>query len=178
MENIKFFSLPNIADWQLNPNKESIDLPELQRGFVWKPAQIEKLWDSLLRGFPIGSFLMSKDSNEKLFILDGQQRATSIALGYYNPWQKKYENKKLWSIKNNLPVLWIDLLPKDKTTAQKFLIKIVTRSHPWGYQTVDNESRLSLSDRREAMKHFRINPANKDKGYSFFEFRKDALYIE
>ncbi|MBQ9479309.1 MAG: DUF262 domain-containing protein, partial [Selenomonadaceae bacterium] len=32
-------------------------LPSLQREFVWKPEQIERLFDSLMRQFPIGSFL-------------------------------------------------------------------------------------------------------------------------
>ena len=45
--------------------KEAIDnihnnrylLPAIQREFVWRPHQIERLFDSLLRGYPIGSFL-------------------------------------------------------------------------------------------------------------------------
>src|SRR4051812_15706454 len=32
-------------------------LPGIQREFVWKPEQIIRLFDSLLRGYPIGSFL-------------------------------------------------------------------------------------------------------------------------
>lgn len=32
-------------------------LPAIQRELVWKPRQIEMLFDSLLRGYPIGSFL-------------------------------------------------------------------------------------------------------------------------
>ncbi|MFZ2421433.1 MAG: DUF262 domain-containing protein [Anaerolineae bacterium] len=32
-------------------------LPAIQREFVWKPEQIIKLFDSLLTGYPIGSFL-------------------------------------------------------------------------------------------------------------------------
>lgn len=32
-------------------------LPAIQREFVWKADQIEKLLDSLMRGYPIGSFL-------------------------------------------------------------------------------------------------------------------------
>lgn len=32
-------------------------LPSIQREFVWEPLQIEMLFDSLLRGYPIGSFL-------------------------------------------------------------------------------------------------------------------------
>jgi hypothetical protein len=33
-------------------------LPAIQREFVWKPDQIIRLFDSLLKGFPIGSFLL------------------------------------------------------------------------------------------------------------------------
>lgn len=32
-------------------------LPAIQREFVWKPEQIEKLFDSLMNDYPIGSFL-------------------------------------------------------------------------------------------------------------------------
>lgn len=35
-------------------------LPALQREFVWKPQQITRLFDSLMRGYPIGSFLFWK----------------------------------------------------------------------------------------------------------------------
>jgi len=35
-------------------------LPSIQREFVWKPEQIIGLFDSLMRGFPIGSFLFWK----------------------------------------------------------------------------------------------------------------------
>jgi len=170
MENIKFDNLQDIANWQLNPNKESVDLPELQRGFVWKPNQIESLWDSLLRGFPIGSFLLSKDDEGKLFILDGQQRATSIALGYYNPWQINESNPLFWSLKK-VPVLWLDLAPKEKPSTQKYTLRLVTQSHPWGYKAVDNSSILTLSDRRKALEIFRENKENKNIGYTQFSLK-------
>ena len=32
-------------------------LPSIQREFVWDTAQIEMLFDSVLRGYPISSFL-------------------------------------------------------------------------------------------------------------------------
>lgn len=32
-------------------------LPAIQREYVWKPSQVVQLFDSLLRGYPIGSFL-------------------------------------------------------------------------------------------------------------------------
>lgn len=34
-----------------------IYLPAIQRKFVWNPDQIEKLFDSIMRGYPIGTFL-------------------------------------------------------------------------------------------------------------------------
>ncbi len=40
-------------------------LPAIQREFVWKPDQIIGLFDSLLRGFPIGSFLFWKVQPER-----------------------------------------------------------------------------------------------------------------
>lgn len=38
-------------------NSNKIYLPAIQRKFVWKPEQIEKLFDSIMRGYPIGTFL-------------------------------------------------------------------------------------------------------------------------
>lgn len=35
-------------------------LPAIQREFIWSPEQITRLFDSLLRGYPIGSFLFWK----------------------------------------------------------------------------------------------------------------------
>ncbi|MGC8552539.1 MAG: DUF262 domain-containing protein [Phycisphaerae bacterium] len=80
-------SLAEIAEWQLDPRKAmlKVGLPKLQRGFVWKPSKVINLWDSILRGFPIGSLLLSKigdiDSSQvksdQYWLLDGQQRATS-----------------------------------------------------------------------------------------------------
>ena len=78
-----------------------IAVPEFQRGFVWKTAQVKKLFDSLINQYPVGSFILwetSKNidartlSGEKLpkrkfLILDGQQRLASI---YYLCCQQKF----------------------------------------------------------------------------------------
>ncbi|MEU1686867.1 DUF262 domain-containing protein [Micromonospora sp. NPDC005707] len=73
-----------------------IMLPEIQREYVWKPTQVAKLMDSIYRGYPFGSLLfwqtdevpetrdMSvggpevKPLRPPLFLLDGQQRLTSL----------------------------------------------------------------------------------------------------
>ena len=102
-------SLFEIAGWQLGAlgadqdNKQlKVKLPKLQRGFVWEPARIIDLWDSLLRGFPIGSLLLSeigdqgdaRDGNDQYWLLDGQQRATTIAIGFYNPWESHMRGQR------------------------------------------------------------------------------------
>jgi hypothetical protein len=75
-----------------------IKLPMFQRDFVWDKEQSSKLIDSILKGFPIGTFIFWKTKeelrsyneigNHKLpatpkgdyvqYILDGQQRITSL----------------------------------------------------------------------------------------------------
>jgi len=40
-------------------------LPAIQREFVWKTDQIRALFDSLMRGYPIGAFLFWKVGTER-----------------------------------------------------------------------------------------------------------------
>lgn len=88
-----------------NIKKGNFVIPNFQRDFVWKPQSICYLLDSLIRGFPIGSFLLlpygelkltytplnimnaqiQKESKDEIkYILDGQQRITSIARAFLN----------------------------------------------------------------------------------------------
>lgn len=75
-----------------------IKLPMFQREFVWDKEQSAKLIDSILKGFPIGTFIFWKtrdvlrsykeignhklpetpEGDAALYILDGQQRITSL----------------------------------------------------------------------------------------------------
>lgn len=173
------FSLKEIAGWQLNKCNCKVELPTLQRGFVWKPKQIEDLWDSLLRGFPIGSFLLSKTKDNNYHLMDGQQRATAIFLGFFNPYLDS-SNVSVWSIKGELPVVWIDIKPDDKPDKNLYSIRLVTSSHPWGYQQRNNDKILTVKDRHSALELFKMAAENKNKGYTTFEktttFPYDAAY--
>lgn len=40
--------------------KNELILPAIQREYVWKPSQVIKIFDSVLRGYPVGSFLSWK----------------------------------------------------------------------------------------------------------------------
>jgi hypothetical protein len=79
--------IKNITDATLG----NLDIPEFQREFVWSPEKAKQLVDSLWRGYPIGTILLweSKYSSpkvaqgtqtKKLWIVDGQQRITTLAL--------------------------------------------------------------------------------------------------
>lgn len=152
---MKSYTLKEIAQWQKEVSNlnTKISLPSLQRGFVWKPNQIEALWDSIFRGYPIGAILISEDEDENRFLLDGQQRCTSIALGHFNPYYNN--NGEFLSLKDYKPSIWIDLAPKTKTEGQKFVFRCLTKSHPWGYQLKDNSVTLSMSNRRNALTFFK-----------------------
>lgn len=152
---MKSYALKEIAQWQKEVSNQDtkISLPSLQRGFVWKPNQIEALWDSIFRGYPIGAILMSIDEHENRFLLDGQQRCTSIALGHINPFSDN--EKSFLSLKDYKPSIWIDLAPEKNTEGQKFVFRCLTKSHPWGYQLRDNSATLSMSNRRNAITFFK-----------------------
>jgi hypothetical protein len=55
---IRNLSIIDIGAWQLKKLPTRADRPALQRGAVWEHSQVEALWDSLVRGLPIGSFLL------------------------------------------------------------------------------------------------------------------------
>jgi uncharacterized protein with ParB-like and HNH nuclease domain len=89
MLNQPIFTLQEIANWA---ETKQVSLPTVQRGFVWRPNQIENLWDSLLRGYPVGAFVLANNGDLGCEILDGQQRATAICLGF-----SKSINTLIWS---------------------------------------------------------------------------------
>ena len=152
MEN---YTLKDISKWQkeISGVDNKIFLPSLQRGFVWKPYQIEALWDSIFRGYPIGSILMSIDENQNRNLLDGQQRCTSIALGHFHPFIENSEH--FLSLKSYKPSIWIDLAPKQPLNGQKFIFRCLTQSHPWGYQLRESNTTLSMSERGKALDYFK-----------------------
>lgn len=65
-----------------------IAIPEIQRPFVWKRAQVRDLMDSLYKGYPTGYIILWKNPDVKLkdgrmsagkkIVIDGQQRITAM----------------------------------------------------------------------------------------------------
>ena len=71
-----------------NINNQKYLLPAIQREFVWKEEQIERIFDSIMRGYPIGSFLFWKVSKESI----RQYQFYSFIKDYH---QKKSHNQKI-----------------------------------------------------------------------------------
>jgi uncharacterized protein with ParB-like and HNH nuclease domain len=57
MTNKKEYKNNSIAEILESINSRKIFLPALQRKYVWKTEQIESFFDSLMQGYPIGTFL-------------------------------------------------------------------------------------------------------------------------
>lgn len=69
----------------------SIIIPSFQRKFVWKLSQSSKLIESFLLGLPVPPVFLYVQGDEKLLVVDGQQRLRSIAYffaGYHGEEKK------------------------------------------------------------------------------------------
>ena len=144
------FTLKEISEW-VKPGS-LVDIPALQRGLVWKPRQVELLWDSLLRGFPIGSFMLSDvvdgQSNAKYYLMDGQQRFNAISLGFN-------------SEKDANAMLWIDVNPPEvKGSTRTYWVKATTDAHPWGFHNNDECGLLNTAEKRESLTKFGFENKN------------------
>ena len=164
---VRLLSLAQIAAWQVkNESVRGGDiiaaLPALQRGYVWKARQVEDLWDSIVSGFPIGAFLITPFNevngaqgamhqgdgvpDPTHHLLDGQQRATGIALGFLNP--RGIDE----SIRG---ALWLDVGEQPPGRAVQHVFRVLTRAHPWGYRRTDPAQTLSISQIRQAIRAYK-----------------------
>lgn len=60
-----------------------VQVPGFQRGFVWSKAQMDRFIESLLLGYPVpGIFLVKQSDDNRMLILDGQQRLITLQRFY------------------------------------------------------------------------------------------------
>ena len=105
--------------------KGQIKIPKFQRDFVWSIEKTAKLLDSILKGYPIGTFILW-ETNERLndikdignlklppvpddvkvqYVLDGQQRITSLYAAFLGANIQKEGEKKI----TNYSLIYVDL---------------------------------------------------------------------
>jgi hypothetical protein len=83
--------------------KGLVRVPSFQRGLRWSSEDVLALFDSVYRGYPIGSFLLQKgaapgaqirigpltidgpETHDALWVVDGQQRLTALTAGLSRP---------------------------------------------------------------------------------------------
>ncbi len=132
-----------INNWNLNKifnelENGNMKIPRFQRGYVWERSKIVRLLNSIYKQYPIGSFFIwvasteykhfcreitelglpeNPESNTYSFILDGQQRITSLFVALknkilnntdysticFNLEKKEFQIPRLKNEKHNIP---------------------------------------------------------------------------
>ncbi|MCY3628151.1 MAG: DUF262 domain-containing protein [Gammaproteobacteria bacterium] len=127
----------------------TLTIPRFQRKFIWKPSQTTLLIDSMSRSYPIGSLLLLSKNSElpfnarsiqaeihssenngqmnnvddnEYYILDDQQRLTSIARVFLNADLKRcyyFDLKKMLELHEKGKDSWISCLKRGKSTPDR-----------------------------------------------------------
>ena len=76
--------------------KREIKIPKLQRRFIWTQAQSSKLIESFLMGLPVPPVFFYQDrTDNKLLVIDGQQRLRTIVFFFSGLFGEPKEGKKV-----------------------------------------------------------------------------------
>jgi len=114
--------------------KGIIKIPKFQRDFVWTIDKTAKLLDSILKGYPIGTFILwqtderindiknignldipdTPDGVKVQYVLDGQQRNTSLFAAYKGAKIQKVGEKKVTDYGNIVVNLDVDINDNDE----------------------------------------------------------------
>jgi hypothetical protein len=120
--------LQRIADGEVR-------VPAFQRDFVWEPDRVQFLMDSIYKGYPIGTVLFWRTKEQLLhdrdlgpftlpdpkaqypidYVLDGQQRLTSIFSTFQTELKKNPDSKVRWID------IYFDLKAKPNAQDSQFL---------------------------------------------------------
>ncbi len=114
--------------------KGIIKIPKFQRDFVWTIDKTAKLLDSILKGYPIGTFILwqtderindiknvgnldipdTPDGVKVQYVLDGQQRITSLYAAYLGAKIQKVGEKKITDYGTIVVNLDVDINDNDE----------------------------------------------------------------
>ena len=93
-----------------------VRVPRFQRGLKWAADDVVQLFDSIYRGYPIGSLLFRKahaeaaqlkigpltidapESHEAFWVVDGQQRLTALTAGLARPVSTRVSDDDVWVV--------------------------------------------------------------------------------
>jgi len=157
--------------------KGQIKVPKFQRNFVWSLDKTAKLLDSILKSYPIGTFILwetrerlndikeignlelkSAPEGDKIqYVLDGQQRITSLYAAYLGAEIQKEGEKKI----TNYADIYVDL-EKDINDEDQ----IVTNEKPNGLHISLNKILNSLEHDDEIEEEFEREMRKKIRRYA------------
>lgn len=136
--------LEEVASWKVNcpdAGEQKIALKPDSRGFNWSAQEVENFWEAVVSGRPLGSFTLRRGGALPV-LEDGEQRATAVALGFYDPWEKnadaweglQKEGMRRFSPQPEGPrgILWIDLARPARDDIS-YVFRLVTHDEPWGF---------------------------------------------
>ncbi|MDR1111849.1 MAG: DUF262 domain-containing protein [Deltaproteobacteria bacterium] len=167
-ENDSFRTVESALDLACQVKKGKLSLPTIQRGFVWRPHQIELFWDSILRGYPVGVFIGGDIAGGgQLEILDGQQRLTALALAFDDRSEEfpaESDQDRVMNANYRNWQLFIDLLKpagaddsSQTPDNRQFIFRVITKSQPWGYDLRNNWERLRSGRIHAALEAYRAD---------------------
>ncbi len=105
------FSIPDLVRLA---SEGSLRIPSFQRSFVWDASDVRRLFDSIYRGFPIGTLLLWRKEapagkvsfgpisfdaphrTDALWVIDGQQRIISLFGALTPDWPNRDERFELY----------------------------------------------------------------------------------
>lgn len=156
------FSIEEILDLA---KRGRLRVPHFQTELRWKAKNVIELFDSIVRGFPIGNLLLWKrsapaervrfgpyevdapDVPEALFLVDGQQRVTSLVAALLHPDEQPRGGKY---------AVWVDLrdgsffVPQQPPILEHLPLRTIgdrVRLHHWARNLDAGASTESLVDR-------------------------------
>jgi len=157
--------------------KGIIKIPKFQRDFVWSIEKTAQLLDSILKGYPIGTFILwqtderindiknignlnipdTPDGTKVQYVLDGQQRITSLYAAFLGAKIQKVGEKKI----SDYHQIYVDLENDIEDDEEP----VITSEKPKGEY-------ISLSEVLNFMEHFKDIQAR----YSDEHFNKIQSY--
>lgn len=129
----------SLTDWMAWALSNRIVLPMIQRGSVWTPHKQLDLWDTLLRGMPMGALMAAESTGNAhvksviaqttrvaeagdIDLIDGQQRTLAMLAGWPKPLEQSLR-----------PVaIWLDPLDTPQNE-YVWRLWITTKNQPFGY---------------------------------------------
>lgn len=164
-------SFKEVANWQLKADGKVL-FPNVDTYFKTDPWQLEFIWNCILEGgCSFDTFTLAPYTDGNTALLEGEESATAIALGYFNPWEKKHPNAFGKQEIDKLPVLWIDLLPsRDYAKPLTYLVRVLTEHHPFGYQTFPKGKPITEEEKQSALEQLNIENVNDLKNTDIFPY--------